>query len=160
RLSDEILDRNVEAYRKIRNTFRYILGNIHDFDPGADLVPHGEMMEIDRWALGQLDELAGRVRAAYEAYEFHTVHHAVPNFCPVAMRSLYFDILKDRLYTSVTWSKERRSAQTALYRIGHELCRLMAPIVPFTAEEIWESLPRVPDDPGSVHVAIFPASSP
>jgi isoleucyl-tRNA synthetase len=115
------------------------------------------MLEIDRWALLQLDDLVTRVVSAYEAYEFHTVHHAVHNFCAVTMSSLYLDILKDRLYTSVASSRERRSAQTALHRIGHAVCRLMAPLVPFTAEEIWETLPRQKDDPESVHLALFPA---
>jgi isoleucyl-tRNA synthetase len=98
------------------------------------------------------------VAPAYESYAFHTVHHALHNFCAVTLSSLYFDILKDRLYTSVAWSRERRSAQTALHRIGHAVCRLMAPILPFTADEIWQELPRVAGDPESVHLALFPAS--
>lgn len=157
KLSPEILDRNVEAYRKIRNTFRYILGNIHDFDPARDTVPEDRMLPLDRWALARLDDLVREVVPAYESYAFHTVHHALHNFCTVTLSSLYLDILKDRLYTSVTWSRERRSAQTALHRIGHAVCRLMAPILPFTAEEIWEAMPRAPGDPESVHLALFPA---
>jgi isoleucyl-tRNA synthetase len=157
KLSPEILDRNVEAYRKLRNTFRYILGNIHDFDPAAHAVPEEAMLPLDRWALAQLDDLTREVVPAYEAYAFHTVHHALHNFCAVTLSSLYFDILKDRLYTSVAWSRERRSAQTALHRIGLAVCRLMAPILPFTAEEIWEEMPRAAGDPESVHLALFPA---
>jgi isoleucyl-tRNA synthetase len=157
KLSPEILDRNVEAYRKLRNTFRYILGNIHDFDPAAHAVPEDAMLPLDRWALAQLDDLTREVVPAYEAYAFHTVHHALHNFCAVTLSSLYFDILKDRLYTSVAWSRERRSAQTALHRIGHAVCRLMAPILPFTAEEIWETMPRAAGEPESVHLALFPS---
>ncbi|HZI93127.1 MAG TPA: isoleucine--tRNA ligase, partial [Patescibacteria group bacterium] len=156
KLSDEILDRNVEAYRKLRNTFRYLLSNIPDFDPATGLVEENDMVEIDRWAMSQLDDLTRRVLSAYEAYEFHTVHHALHNFCTVTMSSLYLDILKDRLYTSVPWSNDRRSAQTAIYLIAHAVCRLMAPILPFTAEEIWETLPRAKGDPESVHLALFP----
>jgi len=159
RLSDEILDRNVEAYRKIRNTFRYILGNISDFDPDRDSVAEADITGLDRWALLRLDDLTRRVVTAYEGYEFHTVHHALHNFCAVTMSSLYFDVLKDRLYTSVPGSRARRSAQTALYRIGHAVCRLMAPILPFTSEEIWSQLPRAAGDPGSVHLALFPEAA-
>ena len=156
RLSSEILDRNVEAYRKLRNTFRYILGNIHDFDPKTHMVADEELLDLDRWALMQLDELTAEVVSSFEGYEFHTVHHALHNFCAVTMSSLYFDILKDRLYTSVPGSHQRRSAQTVLYRIGHSLCRLIAPILPFTSEEIWMRLPRVGEDPESVHLTLFP----
>ncbi len=156
RLSDEILERNVEAYRKIRNTFRYILGNIADFSPADHLVPDGSMRPLDRWAMMQLTALATRVRKALTAYEFHTVHHALHNFCTVTMSSLYFDILKDRLYTSVAGSAARRSAQSALYRIGHAVCRMMAPILPFTADEVWSHLPRGAGDPESVHLALLP----
>jgi isoleucyl-tRNA synthetase len=156
RLSDEILERNVEAYRKIRNTFRYILGNIHDYDPKRDAVPADRMQGLDRWALMELSDLAARVTASYTAYEFHTVHHALHNFCAVTMSSLYFDILKDRLYTSVPDAPARRSAQTALHLIGHAACRMMAPIVPFTAEEIWSHLPRQANDSDSVHLEALP----
>ncbi|MFQ5700416.1 MAG: isoleucine--tRNA ligase, partial [Acidobacteriota bacterium] len=160
RLSEEILDRNVEAYRKVRNTFRYILGNIHDFDPERDIIEEGELLDLDRWALSRLSDLTRRVRAAFERYEFHTVHHALHNFCAVTMSSLYFDILKDRLYTSVTWSHERRSAQSVLYRIGHSVCRMIAPILPFTAEEVWSHLPRSAGDPESVHLTLLPEAGP
>ena len=156
RLSDEILDRNVEAYRKIRNTFRYFLSNIHDFDPGRDAVELTDLVELDRWAMTQLEDLTVGMVSSFEGYEFHAAHHALHNFCAVTMSSLYLDILKDRLYTSVPTSRERRSAQTTLYRIAHAVCRLMAPILPFTAEEIWAQLPKEGSDPESVHVALFP----
>jgi isoleucyl-tRNA synthetase len=156
RLSDEILDRNVEAYRKIRNTFRYFLSNINDFDPGRDTVADSDLLELDRWAMVQLQDLIVGMVSSFEGYEFHAAHHALHNFCAVTMSSLYLDILKDRLYTSVPTSRERRSAQTALYRIAHAVCRLMAPILPFTAEEVWAHLPKDASDPESVHVALFP----
>ncbi len=156
RLSDEILERNVEAYRKIRNTFRYILGNINDFAPDRDAVAEDDMPGLDRWAMLKLDDLTRRVVSAYGAYQFHTVHHALHNFCAVTMSSLYFDVLKDRLYTSVPGSRARRAAQTALYRIGHAVCRLMAPLLPFTSEEVWSQLPRAAGDPDSVHLTLFP----
>ncbi len=159
RLSDEILERNVEAYRKIRNTFRYILGSINDFEPARHAVPREKMLGLDRWALLQLEDLTGKVVSSYESYAFHTVHHSLHNFCAVTMSSLYFDILKDRLYTSLPDSLERRSAQSALHEIGGSLCRLMAPILPFTAEEIWEQLPRSAGDPESVHMSLFPEGS-
>ncbi len=156
RLSDEILDRNVEAYRKIRNTFRYILGNIHDYEPARHAVPFDRMLGLDRWALMELSDLAQKVTAAFEVYEFHTVHHALHNFCAVTMSSLYFDVLKDRLYTSVAEALPRRSAQTALHLIGHAACRIMAPLLPFTAEEIWSHLPRLANDTDSVHLEMLP----
>jgi len=156
RLSDEILERNVEAYRKIRNTFRYVLGSIPDYDPARHAVPFEKMQGLDRWALMELSDLAAKVAAAYEAYEFHTVHHALHNFCAVTMSSLYFDILKDRLYTSVPDAPQRRSAQTALHLIAHAACRMMAPILPFTAEEIWSHIPRRAGDADSVHLALLP----
>jgi len=156
RLSDEILERNAEAYRKIRNTFRYILGSLSDFDPARDAVAETDLLELDRWALAQLEELVIKVRQSYEGYEFHTAHHALHNFCAVTMSSLYLDILKDRLYTSVPDSRERRSAQTALHGIAHAACRLLAPIIPFTAEEIWDHLPRMAGDPDSVHLTLLP----
>ena len=159
RLSDEILDRNVEAYRKIRNTFRYILGNLHDYDPQRHAVKPDRMCGLDRWALMELSDFAEKVVAALQSYEFHTVHHALHNFCAVTMSSLYFDVLKDRLYTSIPDSPPRRSAQTALHTIGHAACRIMAPILPFTAEEIWSHLPRLANDKDSVHLELLPRAS-
>ena len=163
RASDEILQRVGDAYRKIRNTARYALGNLAGFDPALDSVSEEEMLEIDRWALAELDRVIERARAGYEAYEFHTAYHALYNLCTVTLSARYFDIIKDRLYTSAPRSFERRSAQTALYRIAEALARLLAPILVFTADEIWEKLPALSDDeatrPVSVHLMEFPEKS-
>ncbi len=154
RISQEILQRISDAYRRIRNTARYILGNIHDFDPATDSVADTELLEIDRWALGQLEGLIARVEKSYDNYEFHVIYHAVHNFCSVEMSSFYLDVLKDRLYVSPAKSVARRSAQTAMYRILDALTRLVAPVLSFTAEEIWQELPGEREQ--SVHLARFP----
>jgi isoleucyl-tRNA synthetase len=134
RISKEILDRLTEAYRKIRNTARFLLGNLHDFD-GKD---YGEdLLEIDRWAMSRLQNLTKKITSAYENFDFHEVYHLLHNFCVVDMSSFYLDILKDRLYTFRSDSKERRASQWVLYRILLTMTKLMAPIVSFTAEEIW-----------------------
>ncbi len=163
RLSDEILARNVEAYRKIRNTCRFLLGNLHDFDAEKDSLPLTELLEIDRWALHQANELLERCRRSYESYEFHRVYHALNQFCAVTLSAFYLDILKDRLYTSAPAAPERRSAQTALHRILNLLCRLMAPVLSFTADEVWDMMQRR-DNGGSlatsIHLEEFPAPSP
>jgi isoleucyl-tRNA synthetase len=154
RISQEILQRLSDAYRRIRNTARYILGNIHDFDPVADAVPDAELLEIDRWALSRLENLVGRVERSYLEYEFHVLYHAVHNFCSVDMSAFYLDVLKDRLYTAPGKSLARRSAQTAMYRILDALTRLTAPVLSFTADEIWQNLPGEREE--SVHLAAFP----
>ena len=154
RISQEILQRLSDAYRRIRNTARYILGNIHDFDPVADSVPDGDLLEIDRWALSRLEGLVNRVERSYEEYEFHILYHAVHNFCSVDMSAFYLDVLKDRLYTAPKKSLARRSAQTAMYRILDALTRLVAPVLSFTADEIWRELPGEREE--SVHLAGFP----
>jgi len=156
RISDEILKRLVEAYRRIRNTSRYILGNLYDFDYEKDMVALPEMREIDRWALHRLQEIIKRVRNAYEEYQFHVVYYTLHNFCTVDLSALYLDVLKDRLYTSRGTSKERRSAQTAMYLILDAMARLLAPILTFTAEEIWEHLPSGTGKADSIHMAQFP----
>jgi isoleucyl-tRNA synthetase len=157
RCSAEILQRVTDGYRKLRNTARFALGNLHGFNPASDSVAEMDMLEIDRWALAELDAMIVRVREAYDAYEFHTVYHALYNFCTVTLSARYFDIIKDRLYTFAPRNQARRSAQTALYRIGDALARLLAPILAFTADEIWENLPATHDErPVSVHVATFP----
>jgi isoleucyl-tRNA synthetase len=158
RCSDEILQRASDAYRKMRNTARFALGNLDGFDPARDSVPENEMLEIDRWALAKLDEVAAQANEAYRAYEFHTVYHALYNFSTVTLSARYFDIIKDRLYTAAPRSHARRSAQTALYRIADALARLLAPILVFTADEIWENLPPSSDAErlSSVHLAEFP----
>jgi isoleucyl-tRNA synthetase len=154
RISQEILQRLSEAYRRIRNTARYIVGNLHDFDPAQDGVSEGELWEIDRWALSRLEDLVNKVERSYEEYEFHVLYHAVHNFCSVEMSSFYLDVLKDRLYTFGQKSLDRRSAQTAMYRILDALTRLIAPVLSFTAEEIWGFLPGKREE--SVHLAGFP----
>jgi isoleucyl-tRNA synthetase len=152
RFSPTILTRLVDAYRKLRNTFRYLLGNLSDFDPQSDAVPGSEMEGIDQWILLRAEDLVARTRAWYENFEFHKVHHSVYAFATVDLSSVYFDVLKDRLYTAAKKSQSRRSAQTALYRLLDALVRLLAPILSFTAEEVWGHMGR----PGSVHVAYFP----
>jgi len=156
KISQEILDRLTEAYRRIRNTWRYMLGNLYDFDPPRHTVPVGELLEIDRWILGRFRQLTDRVLRAYEEFEFHIIYHAVHNFCVVDLSSLYLDILKDRLYTSGPSSPKRRSAQNAIYRILKGMVRIMAPVLAFTAEEVWHYLPREDGDQESVHLASFP----
>ncbi len=155
RISREILDRLVEAYRRIRNTWRFMLGNLYDFDPREGL-PYRELQEIDRWILHRFMVLVKRVREAYEAFTFHTIYHSVHNFCVVDLSALYLDILKERLYVSPPTSPKRRSSQTALYLILKGMVRLMAPILSFTAEEAWSHLPKEEGDPESVHLASFP----
>ncbi|HEY6837391.1 MAG TPA: isoleucine--tRNA ligase, partial [Geobacteraceae bacterium] len=158
RISPEILNRLAEAYRRIRNTCRYILGNIADFDPAADCVAYADMPELDRWALHQLELLKEKVQAAYNEYEFHVLYHAVNGFCTVEMSAFYLDILKDRVYTSRKDSRERRSAQTVMYRILDTLVRLIAPVLSFTSDEVWGYMPGSREE--SVHLAGFPAACP
>ncbi|MDY0398258.1 MAG: isoleucine--tRNA ligase [Desulfuromonas thiophila] len=154
RISEEILQRLSDAYRRIRNTARYILGNLHDFDPARDSVADSDLVELDRWALAQLEQLVERVERAYNDYQFHVLYHAVHNFCSVELSAIYLDILKDRLYTAPPASRERRSAQTAMYRILDALTRLIAPVLSFTADEIWRELPGERET--SVHLANLP----
>jgi len=152
RLSPTILTRLSEAYRKLRNTFRYMLGNLHDFDPAKDAVPGAELAEIDQWVLVKARDLVGHGRLAYDELAFHRVYRAVYDFATTDLSNVYFDVLKDRLYTSAAKSKARRSAQTALYRLAQALVRLLAPILSFTMEEVWGHL----GNSGSVHTAYFP----
>jgi isoleucyl-tRNA synthetase len=162
RCSAEILQRVSDAYRKLRNTVRFALGNLDGFDPARDSVNESEMLEIDRWALAKLDDLIALVREEYEGYEFHNVYHAIYNFCIVTLSARYFDIIKDRLYTAAPKSHARHSAQTALYKIADALALMLAPILVFTADEIWENLPGTNSDgarPASVHIAEFPTVS-
>jgi isoleucyl-tRNA synthetase len=159
RISPEILQRVSDGYRKLRNTARFALGNLDGFDPSRDTVAEEAMLEIDRWALAELDEVLARAAQGYEAYEFHTVYHALYQFSTVTLSARYFDIIKDRLYTSAPRSLARRSAQTALYRIADALARALAPILVFTADEIWENLPHNAQDQeqlASVHLAELP----
>jgi len=154
RLSEEILQRLTEAYRRIRNTCRFILGNLSGFDASRDSVPYGDMEELDRWALNRLQEMNERVQKAYDRFEFHPVFHNLHNFCVLDLSSFYLDIIKDRLYVSPPKSKARRSAQTAMKEILEVLVRLMAPILSFTADEIWQSLRDDGRSP-SVHMDLF-----
>jgi isoleucyl-tRNA synthetase len=155
RASDEILQRVTDGYRKLRNTARFALGNLYGFDPARDSIAVDEMEDIDRWALVELNSLLTKVRLAYDAYEFHSVYHAVYNFATVTLSARYFDIIKDRLYTFAPRNKKRLSAQTALYKIADALARILAPILVFTADEIWENLPNRDEAEPSVHLAQF-----
>lgn len=157
RCSEEILLRIVDAYRKFRNTLRYALGNLDGFNPETDSVPESEMLAVDRWALASLDEAATKALKGYENYDFQTVYQTLYHFCTVALSARYFDIIKDRLYILAPKSVERRSAQTALYRVTDTLCRLMSVILAFTTDEAWESLPGQKLE--SVHMAEFPKAS-
>ena len=156
RISDKILKQLTDAYRRIRNTGRFLLGNLSDFDPGRHIVPNDRMLPIDRYALHSLQELIARSRKAYDAFEFHVIYHGLYNYCTLDLSAFYLDILKDRLYTSPPDSLLRRSAQTALYRIADSLARLMAPIMAFTAEEMWRYLPGAAGKTESIHMAAMP----
>jgi isoleucyl-tRNA synthetase len=154
RISREILQRLTEAYRRIRNTCRFLLGNLSDFDPQRDRVPFEEMEELDRWALHRLQEVNERILKAYESFEFHLVYHNLHNFCVLDLSSFYLDIIKDRLYVSATNSRKRRSAQTAMNEVLDVLVRLMAPILVFTTDEIWQYMQPHKEVP-SVHADRF-----
>jgi isoleucyl-tRNA synthetase len=157
RVSMEILDRLADAYRRMRNTFRFLLGNLGDFDPARDRQSYARLDEVDRWILDRLARLIGRVRRAYDEYEFHTVFHGVHNFCAVDLSALYLDIIKDRLYTSRADDPRRRAAQTTCYDVFSTLARLMAPILTFTCEEAWRYLPGARAE--SVHLERFPEAA-
>ncbi len=154
RLSTEILQRLTEAYRRIRNTCRYLLGNLNDFDTNKDMVSLEEMEEVDRWALNQLYELNDRIQNAYTNFNFHLVYHNLHNFCVLDLSSFYLDIIKDRLYTSPAKSVARRSAQTAMHEILEVIVRLMAPLLSFTADEIWQYMDKSKELP-SIHADLF-----
>ncbi|MBQ2697231.1 MAG: class I tRNA ligase family protein, partial [Clostridia bacterium] len=151
RISPEILKQLSEVYRKIRNTARYILGNLNGFDPKKDLVPVAEMEELDRWALLSLNKMLSKAIAGYESFAFYLVYPAIHNFCVVDMSNFYLDVIKDRLYCEDAAGKARRSAQTAMFYILDALTRLLSPILAFTSEEIWQTMAhREEDDPESV----------
>jgi isoleucyl-tRNA synthetase len=155
RISQEILTHLAEAYRRIRNTSRYLLGNLSDFNPDRDRVADNDLLEIDRWAMHRLQRLAQRVEKAYDEFEFHIVFHSIHNFCAVDMSSFYLDILKDRLYTAKASSPERRSGQTVMHAILSTLVRLMAPVLSFTADEVWLSMGESAQAK-SIFLAAFP----
>jgi isoleucyl-tRNA synthetase len=154
RVSREILDRLADAYRRIRNTYRFLLANLGDFEPTRHRQPYARLDEVDRWILDRLGRLVQRVTKAYEEYQFHTVFHSVHNFCAIDLSALYLDIIKDRLYTSLPDDPRRRAAQTTCYELLSALVRLMAPILTFTAEEAWRHLPGPRAE--SVHLERFP----
>ena len=154
--SDELIQRIAESYRKLRNTFRYILGNLHGFDPRHDAVDFADLHQFDQYILLRAAELAKDVREHYDNFVFHKVYQRLKDFCIVDLSAIYFDVLKDRLYTSAPKSQARRAAQTALWRLGEALVRLVAPITSFTSEEIWGFLPAVDGRPESVHLTEFP----
>src|SRR5260370_18498684 len=155
-MSDRVMTQLSEAYRKIRNTIRFALGNLNGFDPSRDLVANEQMDELDRWMLECTADLVKKWREWYAAYEFHRVYHAIHDFCVVDLSSFYYDVLKDRLYTKAAKNKSRRSGQTAVWKITSALVRLLAPILVFTAEEVWKFLPHAAGEPGSVHIGPFP----
>ena len=154
RLSKEILARVVEAYRKIRNTLRILAANLYEFDPVRDAVPLDRMLEIDRYILARYTEVARKVLRAYEDYDYQTISQTLNTFMTMDLSAFYVDVTKDRMYTFAAKSVERRAGQTAMYIIADGLTRLMAPILSFTADELWRYLPGVHED--SVHVALFP----
>ncbi len=157
RVSDNIFKQLSETYRKIRNTARIIMANLGDFNPDTDCVALEDMLDIDRWALSRLEALIDEVNKAYDGYSFHLVYHAINNFCTVDMSKLYIDITKDRVYVENPTSKARRSAQTALYYIISALVKMIAPILAFTAEEIWQAMPHAStDDVTSVYLSEMP----
>ena len=158
RYSEEILKRVAEAYRKVRNTCRYLLSNLYDFDPRKHAVAESALDELDRYALARHRQFVARVVRAYDEYEFHVVYHQLVQYCAVDLSSFYLDVLKDRLYCDAADAPRRRSAQTVLHRIALDLARLMAPGLPFTADEVFALVPGDRED--SVHMALFPSLEP
>jgi isoleucyl-tRNA synthetase len=158
RLSKDILEHLADAYRRIRNTARFLLGNLSDFNPHTDAVPYGELEELDRWALHRMSEVTEKITRAFEEFEFHLFFHHFHTFCAVDLSAVYLDVLKDRLYCEAPGSPTRRAAQTTLAIILDAMVRVMAPVLSFTAEEIWGVMPHQdPDRPASVHLALFPS---
>ena len=155
--SENLMQRVSENYRKLRNTLRFLLSNLSDFDPAEDAVAWDAMQPLDQYILARTAELDAAVRKAYDEFEFHRAYQALNEFTNSDLSALYLDVVKDRLYTFAPQSHERRSAQTAMWRIVEAMTRLIAPILSFTAEEVWEHLPKVEGRAESVHVALFPA---
>lgn len=157
RMSQDALKQLSEGYRKIRNTARYILSNINDFNPNTDMVKYEDMVEIDKWAMLKLNQLITKITESYENYEFHTLYGVMLNFCIVDMSNFYLDILKSRLYTERSDSQERRSAQSAMYNILNAMVKLLAPVLAFTCEEIWKFMPHLDsEDSTSVMLSDMP----
>jgi isoleucyl-tRNA synthetase len=157
RVSKEILARVVEAYRKIRNTMRYLVANLYDFDPASDRLPYSQLEEIDRYVLAKYADVGLRMRHAYDAFDYATVCQALNAFATVDLSAFYADVSKDRLYTFAPASRERRSAQTTMYIIADGLARLFAPVLSFTMDEVWRHIPGAREE--SVHIAVFPDSA-
>ena len=158
RVSPQILETLSEGYRKIRNTLRYCVSQLYDFDPARDSVALDRLEPIDRWALSRLERYRAAVSRAYDQYEFHRVYHATVDLCATDLSAFYFDVLKDRTYCSAANWPARRAAQTVLYRACRDLCRLLAPIASFTSEEAWQHLPG--EKTGSVFLAGLPEAEP
>ena len=159
KMSERVMTQLSEAYRKIRNTFRFALGNLSDFDPNRDALPKDRLDEMDQWMLERTADLVKRCREWYDSYEFHRIYHAIYDFCVVDLSAFYYDVLKDRLYTKAPKNKSRRSGQTAIWKITSALVRLAAPVLVFTAEEIWKYFPKLAGEPDSVHMVLFPNES-
>jgi isoleucyl-tRNA synthetase len=156
--SERLMQTVAESYKKIRNTFRFILGNLNGFDPERDVVAFDEMEQFDRYMLLRTADIAAHARQWYEDFEFHRIYHELHSFCASDLSAIYFDVLKDRLYTAAARAQARRSAQTAIWRIGETLVRLLAPIMTFTSEEVWQYLPQVKGRAESVHMSLFPTA--
>jgi isoleucyl-tRNA synthetase len=154
--SENLMQRCAELYRKLRNTFRFLLGNLNGFDPARDRIAEADLLPLDRYMLARTRDLAEKILTWYEAFEFHRVYQAVNEFAIVDLSAFYLDILKDRMYTFAPSNPARRSAQTVLWQITEALVRLVAPILSFTADEVWEHLPKVEGRQASVHLALFP----
>ena len=160
RLSKDIVKQLSEVYRKIRNTFRFLLGNLDDFNPNTDKVAYADMSEFDKWALLRLEEVRQKVTDAYENYEFHMLYHAIHNFCTVDLSSIYLDVMKDTMYAESKNNVARRSAQTAMYEILKTLVAMVSPVLSFTAEEVWKYMPKEEGMPESVMLQDWPQGHP
>ena len=156
RLSEAMMTQLAEAYRKIRNTFRFALSNLYDFDPARHSVADSDLWEMDAWMLRRTGAVIRECREWFDNFDFHRVYHRLHDFCSVELSAFYFDVLKDRLYTSAPNNRGRRSAQTAAYRIANAVLRLIAPTLVFTSEEVWKLMPRAASDPESIHMTLFP----
>ena len=156
RCNDELIGKTQGAYRKIRNTIRYLMGNISDFNPASQSVAYSDMCEVDRWAMQQLQKLICEVRANYDSFIFHRVFSLIYNFCTIEMSSIYMDVLKDRLYCDAADSRPRRSSQSAMYHILDALVRLLAPILVHTCEEAWAAIEHKSQQADSIHLAALP----
>jgi isoleucyl-tRNA synthetase len=156
RIGSHVLEHVRNVFLRIRNTLRFLVGNLADFDPTRDMVAEADRVEIDRWALHRLHEVLSACNAGYDQYEFHEVFHQVQNFCAVDLGGFYLDVIKDRLYCSRPDDPARRSAQSTLYQVADHLVRLLAPILAHTSEEVWQALPGAKERHESVHLARFP----